>query len=75
MAQFKFIGNTNGAAPEYKAGTTINVKGLCNIFAAETYEIDVEVEEVFVVPDAWATAIADLTAATRKGLPLYERVS
>lgn len=75
MAQFKFIGSTNGAAPHHKAGSTVNVKGTCNFASTETYEIDVEAAEVFDVPDAWITAIADLTAATRKGLPLYERVS
>ena len=75
MAQFKFIGNTNGAVPDFKAGSIVNVKGTCNFASPEAFEIDVEAAEVFDVPDAWVGAIADLTAVTRKGFPVYERVS
>jgi hypothetical protein len=75
MAQFKFIGNSNGAFPEYEAGTTVTVKGNCKIGSTETFEIEVEPNEVFDIPGDWATAIVSLEALVRNDQPVYERVA
>ena len=75
MAQFKFVGHSNGAFPEYKADTAITVKGNCKFGAPGTFEIEVMPNEVFDLSDDWTTAIASVESTQRNGQPVYQRVS
>ena len=75
MAQFKFVGHSNGAFPEYEAGTAVTVKGNCKFGSLETFEIEVMPGEVFDLSDAWTTAIASVEATVRNDQPVYERVA
>ena len=73
MAQFKFIGHSNGAAPDHDVSTTVSIRGKCKMFGAESFEMDVMPDEVFEVPDDWETAIASLSGTQRNGQPCYEK--
>jgi len=75
MAQFKFVGHSNGAYPEHKPGTAVVVSGNCNVGAPETFEIEVMPDEVFDLSDDWATAVASVEATTRNSQLVYERVA
>ena len=75
MAQFKFIGHSNGAYPDYKADTPVNVKGIREFGKSETFEIEVMPNEVFELSDDWQLAISGLASTVRNGQPVYERVS
>ena len=75
MAQFKFVGHSNGAFPEYQAGTAGTVKGNCKLGSPETFEVEVMPDEVFDLSDAWTTAIASVEGTQRNDQPVYERVA
>ena len=75
MAQFKFIGHSNGAAPSQPTDVTVTIRGRCKMFGTENYEMEVLPDEVFSIPDDWDSAIAALTASSRNGQPCYERIS
>jgi len=75
MAQFKFIGHSNGAAPSQPADSTVTIRGNCQVVGTETYEMEVLPDEVFSIPDDWDSAISALTASSRNGQPCYERLS
>lgn len=75
MAQFKFVGHSNGAFPEYKDGTAVTVKGNCKLGSPESFEIEVMPNEVFDLSDTWTTAIASVEGTIRNSQPVYERVA
>ena len=75
MAQFKFIGHSNGAFPDYKADTPVTVKGTCEYFKPGSFEIEVMPNEVFDLSDDWTMAIDSLESTERNGQPVYERIS
>jgi hypothetical protein len=75
MAQFKFVGHSNGAFPEYKADSAVTVKGTCEFGKPGTFEIEVMPNEVFDLSNDWAMAISSLESTERNGQPVYERVS
>ena len=75
MAQFKFVGHSNGAYPDHKPDTAITVRGSCNFGAPETFEIEVMPDEVFDLSDAWVTAVAGVEATIRNSKPVYQRVA
>lgn len=75
MAQFKFIGHSNGAAPEHAADKPVQIKGKCKPFQAQNYELEVLPNEVFEIADDWTLAIQSLENTSRNDQPMYERVS
>jgi hypothetical protein len=74
MAQFKFIGHSNGAAPEHDASKIVKIKGR-TVLAGAIYELEVLPNEVFDISNDWTMAISSLENSSRNGKPLYQRVS
>ena len=75
MAQFKFIGHSSGAAPEHAADKPVQIKGRCNQFNPQQYELEVLPNEVFEISDDWLLAIQSLENTSRNSQPMYQRVS
>jgi len=75
MAQFKFIGHSNGACPDHDVSKSVRVQSPCAIGSSEHIDLLVAPGEVFEISDAHPHCIEGIVASSRKGFPLYERVA
>lgn len=74
MAQFKFIGHSNGAAPEHASDAPVQIQGVCQLGKLQKFELEVMPNEVFELADSWEMAISSLLSTERNGKPMYARV-